>query len=1146
MVLLIGLAQTAFAQTGNNPLTIFKNYFVTGDYIVAGWVEGPPDGTGFAQGTISIPDNLQPDQTNNHVPNFVPKGADIVAAYLYWGTVEGNQSSFAGQQAFFNGYKIIGIVLGNPKAPVSWSTGGCSGAGQGSKTMRMYRADVRPYLPRDLDRTSSTFGAPDLTNAKIPVRLSDSGSNGNTQPFALGASLVVIYRVLSPPNPPPLNAIVLYDGSFAPNNVGSTMTQSMVGFYQSNAAVAKLTHIVANGQQNKQQQVFLNNMAQPLPSLYGALPPFPGIYSQNGSAWDDPTWVLNSYGSYVLADDMSESTTVMPSATNKGCVNWGAIILSTTVQDTDHDGLLDIWEQNQGYADLAHIDANGNAPWVALPGADPGTKDLFVEIDYFTNLDGSAGKVHSHLPKQAALDAIGDAFAQQGINVHFDLGANIYPNDPHPYVVRYPIPLPNPFPKNPLLIGTDPPPAGAGGNPISEGQAQLLCQDNLLLCAFPNQVTTSWKGEFKLVQNSSNLGDFQPGRDQSYRYALFGHAQGKPRSYWSTVANDFATADSQDFGVVTLPQLVSIRVSSGTATVTIKSPTWIAPGPPPVTPANGLPLVLKPGDNLPGFCSSIQKPAFCSDMNSDRVTISGSLLPGPFTPGTTPTTLPLNGTYKFTNVQCSPNQCQPDANGMITTTFQITTSINVPDGIYQFSCPTAPTVPSCVAEPQLGISYLGPTSSSGHADFGGGGDLAVTLGLWGFDDPPACDPDPSSVPPYCNDQVGTTSEQLGTFMHELGHTLTLTHGGTYYSDPNNPGVPTYERNCKPNFLSVMNYLFQVHGFVDGGFDYSGQTLPPLNERAPPLSESSGVGNDILSNQHAQHLTRWYSLAGPADLTLQDGPLAHCDGTPIGRGEPFSARVDGTVAPGGNFSAPLDWNNDLIIDAVAAPGEDLNHNGKIGDAPFSGFDDWTHIDLQQTNTRAGGFGSSGGGGLDSGGGGLDSGGGGLDSGGGGLDSGGGGLDSGGGGLDSGGGGLDSGGGGVEQDEQTANSTADEPTGLTCTNAEADSSGTVFPGCTGTGPYFEKGKGVPLSWNAPGFGQTRSYAIFRAVGSFQTRQQVLANIASFSKILTLSGFPPSTFTVDQVNLKKTTYTYFVTDSNKFGANSNFSAPIVVTLQ
>src|SRR5262245_11404604 len=190
-VLVIGFAPATFAQNGTNPLVLFKNYFVTGDYVVAGWVEGPPDGSGYAPGSINIPDVKQPSQ--NGVTTTVPNGADIVAAYLFWATVESNQSSFAGQQAYFNGYSITATVLGNPNAPVSWSAGGCSGSAQGSKTMRTYRADVHPYLPLDANPSSPTFGSL-VANGSIPVRLADSGSNGNTAPNALGATLVIIYR----------------------------------------------------------------------------------------------------------------------------------------------------------------------------------------------------------------------------------------------------------------------------------------------------------------------------------------------------------------------------------------------------------------------------------------------------------------------------------------------------------------------------------------------------------------------------------------------------------------------------------------------------------------------------------------------------------------------------------------------------------------------------------------------------------------------------------------------------------------------------------------------------------------------------------------------------------------------------------------
>jgi hypothetical protein len=1097
ILLLVTSAGIGFAQS--SPLTIFKNYFVTGDYIVSGWVE-QSSAVGFASGVINIPDQTQPNYLIAAAvgPTRVPIGADIVAAYLYWGTVEGSQSSFAGQKAIFNGYSVVGTILGNPNSPVSWSSGGCTGSSTGSKTIRMYRADVRPYLPLDQNPASSTFGAL-VANGAIPVSLADSGSNGNTQPNALGASLVVIYRILNdtPQNSPiPLNAIILYDGSYAPSNTAMAMSLTMSGFYQpgipfGTSPVAKITHIVANGQPNKGETVSFGSQALTiLPSLYKNDPPFPGLY---GGAWDNPTWNVGGLVNGSLEGfDTQETTQVVPTASNSGCVNWGAIVLSTTVQDSDRDGLLDVWESSGAYTDAV------SGQQVSLPQANPSVKDLFVEIDYLSSRDGSGNVMHSHLPKRQALDNVAQAFSAQGINVHFDVGS-VYQGDPN------------------VISG------GTGGNEISE--SSLLCSDiSALLCAFPNQPAVGWKGGFIATQSDPMLGNFQAGRAQSYHYVLFGHSLGAPRSYWSTLGTQL-----QD---PTITQLVSIVDTGNTATVTIKSP----------------PGTLKPGD-----CQAVPAPAACSDANSNRITISGALI-APFIPGTNQQPVPpLNGSYNFRNAVSG----AADNDGVVTTTFQITTS-GVIDGKYQFSC-TTQTSPACAAEPQLGISYLGPTSTSGHSDFGGGGDSAITLGLWRADNAAGCQPDPSvSATAYCDDQVGTLNVQTGTLMHELGHTLTFTHGGTYYKDPSNRSLPFYELNCKPNDITVMNYLFQARGFTDGGFDFSSQTLPPLNETTSvvngilPLSESTGLGPDVFG-QPAQHLTRWYASPNAGDLMLHDQAIAHCDGTPLlpneFPGQPGQmSRVDAFVAPNGNFSSPLDWNNNLTVpDPVRSPGIDLNFNGLTNDAPFSGFNEWqilndaSSVALQQIGARENGFGFSGGGGTKSTAGGTKSTAGGIDNDGGGTK-----VTAG--GTKSTAGGTKFTAGGTEQDTDTANSTANAPTGLICTNSLTMTNGTLVPGCTlSSGLSLEKFKAVPLTWSAPGFGQIRKYDVWRAVGTFTTTQQVLANINQFSNIATVTTpTPPSTSYIDN-NLKNgTTYTYFVTSRNIQGAQSGPSTPLVVAVK
>jgi hypothetical protein len=179
------------------------------------------------------------------------------------------------------------------------------------------------------------------------------------------------------------------------------------------------------------------------------------------------------------------------------------MIFSTTVQDSDGDGLLDVWEDNQGY-----IDAK-NGQWVGLPGANKNVKDIFIELDYLTNLHGSAGIIlHSHLPKQAALDLVGDAFARGNIRAHFDLGPGIYQNDP--YVISYPVPAP---PEGATVF------PGAGGNAIPE--SAVLCIDGAVLCPFPGVPAVGWKGGFVFVRDNATvpnsspavpLGNFQPGR----------------------------------------------------------------------------------------------------------------------------------------------------------------------------------------------------------------------------------------------------------------------------------------------------------------------------------------------------------------------------------------------------------------------------------------------------------------------------------------------------------------------------------------------------------------------------------------------------------------------------------------------------------
>ena len=73
----------------------------------------------------------------------------------------------------------------------------------------------------------------------------------------------------------------------------------------------------------------------------------------------------------------------------------------------------------------------------------------------------------------------------------------------------------------------------------------------------------------------------------------------------------------------------------------------------------------------------------------------------------------------------------------------------------------------------------------------------------------------------------------GTFMHELGHTLGLSHGG-FDDNGKNDHI-----NDKPNYLSIMNYLFQTTGLAGTeNINYSDYDLPAIDENA--IDEKDGI------------------------------------------------------------------------------------------------------------------------------------------------------------------------------------------------------------------------------------------------------------------------------------------------------------------
>jgi hypothetical protein len=1124
LLLVLGLAQTGFAQS-DPPLNFGNNFFVTGDYVVAG-AQGMTTNfdfnNGLAIGTITVPDpnpGIKPSIITG--TNSVPTGAQIVAAILYWQTVEkigvmaGQPGS--GQNGFFRpliaggvtapGYPISGSQLNpNGSNAVSWSSGGCTNGSTG-KVVRTYRTSVLGYLPIDSNGNVRP-------NVQYEVRLPGTSS---TTPIAVGASLVLIYRVIS--SNFPLNSIVIYDGDFATNATSvaaMTMTQAMQGFYDAETDLtqhpgakleSRLTHIVGNGKAKKTETVSLNG--QVLPSFYpnghpsfppytGAQPPFPGFYG----TWDNPTWTFDPGRTYVnllnpLGEHSGSATTqVAASGANAGCASWGATIVSTTVNNSDGDGILDVWKvplapnaATPGYCDASVNEGQCNGPgdlaWVDLPGAVHGEKDVFLQLDYMCSSPNGVdscttgdGTNYSFDPRQTGADVMmTNAFSAQGIHLHIN-------------------------PVNPL--GTT--------QPVHAIQ-ELTCIDNSNnpLCAsvnangltpFPNQPgVVGWKAGFEFIQSQPlNYPDeisceqalsgpcirrFQPGRKDSYHYTLFAHAIGTPT--WGLLGGSLASVTaftngdikfttSAPHGLVVDPNLGNGRVTiadaitnpnlNGTYKVTSVSP-----------PAGVLNIT---GTSMSALgiatytFTQVSGPAPApGDLVTVQNTTNGNTVfnVGNATIATVPTNSTFTVNFNVNGFAPSAIVAQPETGGCAPA-FPTGACAHTNRAPFYFTINISPSTVSTqtsyteLTDPNLIVTSGQATTGSGFSDIGGA-DTLVTLGLWGN---PAFNGSTAATSPVSDGQKATV--QAGTFMHELGHTLGLTHGGSFFDNvAHNPPdyTPTFDANCKSNYQSVMNYMFQTDLLGPSNvLDFSSQQLDTLNEtRLFPIALSGSVGAVKFQT------TTWYDLT---PSLVGSKAKHHCDGSPTffnANVAPFSADVTPIMYPHLNKALPSPWS---------APSLDINFNGTIDNAGFRGYNDWLNVDLRQIGASGpdlGGAGRSGGGPGRSGGGPGRSGGGP--------------------GRSGGGPGRSGGGPGKEIDFATANDVTRPPRNLMASEEVS--------------PRF-----IDLSWTAPIFGQIGAYRIYRSADGGRT----------FSLIATVPGsqttFRDGVTTPPPCNT--TGYQYFVT--------------------
>ena len=136
----------------------------------------------------------------------------------------------------------------------------------------------------------------------------------------------------------------------------------------------------------------------------------------------------------------------------------------------------------------------------------------------------------------------------------------------------------------------------------------------------------------------------------------------------------------------------------------------------------------------------------------------------------------------------------------------------------------------------------GDTGSSGQGWVGGRG-FVVTVGprFWGTS--------------------ATSDVRVATFVHELGHNLGLRHGGTD------------SVNYKPNYMSIMNYRYQLRGLerADGTkyFGYSTRAYKDLDETK--LDEKTGFGRNAYGFYY-NGKPAWEAIDFNGNGKIDDAPV----------------------------------------------------------------------------------------------------------------------------------------------------------------------------------------------------------------------------------------------------------------------------------
>ncbi|PKF81575.1 hypothetical protein CW749_02770 [Vibrio sp. vnigr-6D03] len=218
----------------------------------------------------------------------------------------------------------------------------------------------------------------------------------------------------------------------------------------------------------------------------------------------------------------------------------------------------------------------------------------------------------------------------------------------------------------------------------------------------------------------------------------------------------------------------------------------------------------------------------------------------------------------------------------------------------------------------------GTAGSSGIAEINGN-DSLITLGKWKLN---------SRYPSTQNELI---NYQASTIMHEFGHNLGLRHGGNE------------DLNFKPNYYSIMNYMYQLDG------------LSVLGQNEGDRYHLRNYDNKLANSKCAATPQGYATKASD----LINGPFGAHDNFKIdysdGSGSPLDENsLDETKGLGRSVTDRVDFNCDGDTNDTALSLDLTNTNASSqnnGKTVLNDFNDWAAVSLKFQSTPSGNTGDS---------------------------------------------------------------------------------------------------------------------------------------------------------------------------------------------